>query len=307
MMRNCRGKRSTSATLAVAAGLWMIVALVGNGALAQGYSVEEELANADWQKQTVAEGVVWKRAHLEDLYGLPQSINVLEVNLNRRGIEVDVAASDTGRVKTSVMARSAGATAAVNGSFFNVDNGASVVFFQRNGRAADQSQGEIAAYREEAAVATERNGDAGVIRRVGADWERMPRLEDVLASGPLLVWNGRVADTRNVGFNVTHHPRTALGITDDNHLIMVAVDGRARRAAGMTTRELAWMMRGLGSTAAVNLDGGGSTTMWIKGTGVVNYPSDNGAYDHQGERAVANAVVIFAHGADGAGRGSSKQ
>lgn len=284
--------------LAVAAGLWMVVALVGPAALAQGYSVEEQLADADWTTQTIAEGVVWKRARLEGLFGLPQSLNVLEVNLNQSGVEVDVASADTGRVAPSVLAQRAGAVAAVNGSFFNVETGASVVFFQRDGQAVRFSHAEIAAEREGAAVATEWGGDAGVLRRMGSDWEPVPRLEDILASGPLLVWGGRVAETRPVGFNVTHHPRTALGLTDDNHLLLVTVDGRAPQAAGMTIRELARVMRDLGSTSALNLDGGGSTTMWVGGKGVVNYPSDNGAFDHRGERGVANAVVIFARGAE---------
>ena len=290
MRRHCSEHRSSLLTVA---GLCLIVVLGGHGAFAQGYSVEAQLADADWQTKTVAEGVVWKRAQLEGLFGLPQSLNVLEVDLNQSDVEVDVASADTGRVATSAMARRAGAVAAVNGSFFNVETGASVVFFQRDGEAVTFSD-EIVAEREEAAVATERGGDAGVLRRVGADWERAPRLEDVLASGPLLVWDGRVVDTRTVGFNVTHHPRTALGVTDNNHLLLVTVDGRAPQAAGMTIRELAWVMRDLGSTSALNLDGGGSTTMWVGGRGVVNYPSDNGAFDHRGERGVANAVVIFA-------------
>jgi exopolysaccharide biosynthesis protein len=45
----------------------------------------------------------------------------------------------------------------------------------------------------------------------------------------------------------------------------------------------------------MNLDGGGSAAMWIKGKphkGIVSHPSDNKAFDHLGERAIANAIVI---------------
>lgn len=122
----------------------------------------------------------------------------------------------------------------------------------------------------------------------------MDRFEDVLAGGPLLLWDGRTVASQPVGFNVTHHPRTALGVTEDEHLLLVTVDGRAPEAAGLTIRELAWVMQGLGCTSAMNLDGGGSTTMWVDGRGVVSYPSDNEMYDHAGERAVANAVVVLA-------------
>ncbi len=63
----------------------------------------------------------------------------------------------------------------------------------------------------------------------------------------------------------------------------------------MTLYELAEMMRLLKCRDAVNLDGGGSTTMWIDGkpfNGVVNMPSDNKKWDHEGERAVANILIV---------------
>lgn len=52
-------------------------------------------------------------------------------------------------------------------------------------------------------------------------------------------------------------------------------------------------MRWLGCTEAINLDGGGSSTMYIKEFGVVNYPSDNGLHDHEGERPVSNAILLL--------------
>lgn len=52
------------------------------------------------------------------------------------------------------------------------------------------------------------------------------------------------------------------------------------------------LARALGAVDAINLDGGGSTTMYVKGHGVLNYPCDNGAFDHRGERAVASAIHV---------------
>ena len=263
----------------------------------QPYAVEEVLSEAEWTAEHVADGVTWRHARLGGLFGLPQSISVLDIDLAAEGVEVDIVSADSGRVETSVLARQAGAVAAVNGSFFDVENGGTVVFSQRDGRPLKQSSSGAAvpAFRNEAAVAAERDGDATVIRKAGPRWQTLARFEDVLSSGPLLLWDSRAAALQNASFNVTHHPRTAIGITENGHLLMVTVDGRAREAAGMTTRELAWVMRGLGCTSALNLDGGGSTTMWIRGRGVVNYPSDNKKYDHEGERAVANAVVVRVH------------
>ena len=80
------------------------------------------------------------------------------------------------------------------------------------------------------------------------------------------------------------HPRTAVG-WNATHIFLVVVDGRQRSSLGMTPPELANYMRKLGCTEALNLDGGGSVTMWLCGQ-IVNSPS-GGA-----ERAAANALVL---------------
>ncbi len=97
-------------------------------------------------------------------------------------------------------------------------------------------------------------------------------------------------------FNTRRHPRTVAGIKGDS-LFLLTVDGRTPPAAGMSTLELAKILGSLGCQTAINLDGGGSTTMWIDEqttNGIVSYPSDNGAFDHFGERPCANAIIINA-------------
>lgn len=96
------------------------------------------------------------------------------------------------------------------------------------------------------------------------------------------------------GFATTRHPRTAAGIASDGtRLLLVTVDGRQKpRSDGMTLRELANLMLALGARDAINLDGGGSTTMVVKSRTtdkltVVNTPSDP-----NGEREVGNALAI---------------
>jgi uncharacterized protein (TIGR03382 family) len=87
----------------------------------------------------------------------------------------------------------------------------------------------------------------------------------------------------------TRNPRTAVGLSQDGHTLwMVVVDGRSTISAGMTCTELASLMKGLGAYKAINLDGGGSTTMYIRGSGVVNKPSDGT------ERVVGNHLGLFA-------------
>jgi exopolysaccharide biosynthesis protein len=67
-------------------------------------------------------------------------------------------------------------------------------------------------------------------------------------------------------------------------------------AEGLNLAELTFLAKILDCKDAINLDGGGSTTMYVKGQnedGVVNYPCDNKQFDHKGERAVSNVVMIL--------------
>jgi hypothetical protein len=89
------------------------------------------------------------------------------------------------------------------------------------------------------------------------------------------------------GFALRRNPRTIAGVTRGGRLLLVAVDGRAPGySAGLDFEEEAAVMRSLGARDAVNLDGGGSTTMTIRGN-VVTRPSDA-----TGERPIGDAIVL---------------
>jgi hypothetical protein len=91
-------------------------------------------------------------------------------------------------------------------------------------------------------------------------------------------------------FALRRNPRTIAGVTRDGRLLLVAVDGRAPGySAGLSFDEGAAVMRALGAVDAVNLDGGGSTTMTIRGT-VVTRPSDA-----TGERPIGDAILLVPH------------
>ena len=90
----------------------------------------------------------------------------------------------------------------------------------------------------------------------------------------------------NIG---VRNPRTAIGFSrDSTTLWLVTVDGRSNASVGMTGVELGDFMRELGAYQALNLDGGGSTTMVVRDR-IVNTPSDS-----TGERAVGDALVLVA-------------
>ena len=117
-----------------------------------------------------------------------------------------------------------------------------------------------------------------------------PGILDTSGGNPTLVRNGRVLAGNVDGTTPFHrrNPRTGVGATADGRLLLVTVDGRRPgHSVGMTLREFAELFVGLGATSAINLDGGGSTTMVLNGT-VVNRVSD------PQERRVPTAVLVLA-------------
>lgn len=243
---------------------------------------EEQLPAAAWAAEEVGLGIEWRAARVEHLFGRPQSFNVLLVA--PRGTRVDVARA-RGLERTSTMARRAGALAAVNGGYFKKDGSPDGLL---------KLDGELVSSRGRgchAGFGVDPRGRVKIGECPGDDW---PGMVDALGAGPLVLENGRVVDHGDAQRRI-RHPRTALGQRADGVLVFVVADGRTEQAGGVSFEELGRLMRSLGCRAAVNLDGGGSSVLWIRGRGrhgVVSHPCDNRAFDHEGERKVGNAVLI---------------
>jgi len=116
--------------------------------------------------------------------------------------------------------------------------------------------------------------------------------EDIVGGVPQLIKNGKIEITweqekQSKQFVETRHPRTAVAKLKDGKFLMITVDGRSAESVGMSLLELAEMLLEFGAVDAMNLDGGGSTTMFLGGK-VVNQPSDK-----EGERKVGDAILVF--------------
>lgn len=244
-----------------------------------------------WTTRQVAKGVTWKYHRFDSLFDAKQSVTVLDIDL--RKVRTRVEFVDSGFFRTSARAGETGALAAVNGSFFNTQTGGSTVFLQHDGVVITPSRDALRAYRDNAGFAIDASGNVSIIRKPEHGWTLMKNYATVLSSGPLLVFDGKPVAQVQEKFNTNRHPRTAIGLTRNRHVIAAVVDGRSPEAYGMTTTELATVMKALGCDIAMNLDGGGSSTVWIKTEGVVNFPSDNKKFDHGGERAVSNCIVFL--------------
>lgn len=243
------------------------------------------------EQKTLISGVAWQYYHFDDLFDSKQSVNVITIDLSEAKLKADIAYLDTARQTTSSLAKANDALLAINGSFFDTKKGGSVVFFQEDHILIDTTRLPNA-YRSNGAVAIDNQGQIKILQRPAPTWKTSQTYKDILSSGPLLLYKDHVLQQDSSKFNRNRHPRACIGITYDHRLILLTVDGRSAQAAGMSIPELTQLMDTLGCQQALNLDGGGSTTLWMREQGVVNYPSDNKKYDHQGERAVANCILF---------------
>jgi exopolysaccharide biosynthesis protein len=139
------------------------------------------------------------------------------------------------------------------------------------------------------------DGSFGIIdeTEVSAEALLSDGVVQLFAFGPALLENGETAVSKNdeVDRASSSNPRTAIGIVEPLHYIVVVSDGRTSESEGLTLYELAEVMQQYGCTTAYNLDGGGSSTMVFAGE-VVNNPTTNGKKIT--ERAVSDIVYISA-------------
>ncbi len=189
--------------------------------------------------------------------------------------------------KTSVTAADNNAILAVNGDYYGANSTGYVI---RNGVVyrdtvrEDSSNGDLAIYKD---------GSFKVIYEDQISAEQLVNdgVVNLLAFGPALVENGEIAVDTNteVGQAMASNPRTAIGIIDENHYIIVVSDGRTSESEGLSLYQLAEVMKSYGAKTAYNLDGGGSSTLYFNGH-VINKPTTGG--NKISERAVSDIVYI---------------
>ncbi len=251
-------------------------------------------AGLEWRQEMLPGGIIWKYAHPDSLYGHPQYLNILEAD--RRRVEADLLFVTDTLVRTSAMAALAGAVAAVNAGFFDVKAGGSVTLMKVRGKLINRTRPNHLEAKSEilrGAIIIDKRGRLQVAA-AGPDEQYLSRrYHTVLLTGPLLLSAGAPVALAERAFNDNRHPRTCACITEDERVLFLTVDGRTAESHGMALPELRMLLQSLGCRDAVNLDGGGSTTMWVQGR-VVNMPCDNKRFDHEGERPVANALILRA-------------
>lgn len=249
-----------------------------------------------WEQEKIAPGLTWKSSHTVLYDSVPQNINILIINLHKR--EILLSYNPEKNIVVSKQAAAAGALAAVNAGFFNIKNGGSATYIKTGGLIVDTDTAKKwkRNLNMTGSVLVDKNGNITIEKAETNSWyDSHPEYADVLVTGPLLLTGKEKMQLPSTALVINKHPRTAIGKRGNHKVILVTLDGRTDQAIGMTLTELADFMLSLHCKDAVNLDGGGSTTMWISGmpfNGIVNMPCDNKKFDHLGERAVSDILII---------------
>lgn len=229
----------------------------------------------------------------------PWSIHALLVDLKAPGIRLTATNPAERRQTVSSFARSNHVAAAVNGDFFNLETFVTGGLSIGDGRRWRDTEDQ----RHTGQLVSDGKTAKLVAPRVLLKPE--PWMKEVVSGHPLLVDGGKDFGSSD-GVLQDRHPRTAVGLSQDGRtLILAVVDGRQSSSVGMTGAELSRLMIGLGAWTALNLDGGGSSAMYVDGAGVVNRPSDGRervVANHLGVRASRVRGTLYGRVLDPAGR-----
>ena len=258
--------------------------------------------NTVWNVDTL-DGFILRQCHFmhRQVFNSNQCISIIEIP---KGSKAHLAfAADTVLTTTSAFAQRHHAAAAINGSYFNMSTGAPVCYLRVAGRELGENtpSPQDSVNRKYYQNATIRLLSSGRPVFVIPDSSRRAEVQmkdsNIMTAGPMLIHRGQVTPQRmDRRFVYARHNRTALGRRKDGTILLLVADGRCRGVAeGLSIPELTDVMRWLGCTEACNLDGGGSTTMYVEGRGeggIVNHPSDNARFDAAGQRRVANAILV---------------
>lgn len=260
-------------------------------------------------RQLDGDKLVWYRFHGEK-FGAKQFVNVLALDLNCKDYELDFVALEKADSLSSV-ALSHDAVVGINGTY---EWDAS--FVKADGKVYSEitlPSDHVRYWKHEGAVAFDgKKVKIGYGNKASYLKNKMP---DIFSSSPMLIDNYKpvgaafVGDISELDLDKLHyedyrrhqgvrHPRTAIALSRSNKLLLITIDGRSENGAGMSAKEVTeFLCEYFNPRYALNLDGGGSTTMYIKGSGesltdVINYPTDNKRYDHYGQRRVPTHILV---------------
>ena len=288
--------------------------------------VANKPADGQWTVTEVMPGLNYLSfSGLDPVTGSAQAVFVADCDLTQPGYALKYYVAHNGQKCTSEVMRETGAVVAMNAAYeepsvvLKVDG--QLLSCMPNNTIMDTG---VPNWKSEAAIYTSADGRSVRISYDGkgrslADLRTFYASStepNIFSSAPMLIENHVPVGASFAGFysadelqkfnyeegprhQGVRHPRTAVALTDNGHLLMVVVDGRRPGVSeGMSARELTqFLQENFHPRDALNMDGGGSSTLCVAGQGdpnthVVNYPTDNKKYDHAGERRVSSYFYL---------------
>lgn len=277
-----------------------LFSIVSTAVHAQTIEDSIRISKIDWVVIDLDNGIRVKQAQVKDLYKGVQNISIIEVDNKDLNYEIGTYSPDSSTLrKTSEQARFLDALVAINGTFFDMKNGGDVNFHKMNGNILYKTKPSEFKMRAKGAFCTN-NNRYDIINwseKIENDSLNYLLYDDILVSGPLLIFQNAMENLDSTSFVYNKHPRSAIAINQSGNILFVVFDGRhPNNADGVNLYELAHFLKLIGAKEALNLDGGGSSTLYIKDFGensIVNMPSDNKIFDHEGERSVASIIFVL--------------
>lgn len=245
-------------------------------------------------RKTPTDSIGFVQIKTDTLFNSKQIISLLTLQKNNFDrFRIEFAYSNSDLRKTSSFGKSKNAEAAINGGFFDIDNGGSVTYLEVNDSVISRNRPSNLKWAKSNSIINGAiiisNEFKIIIQPANSEqfYEQSKQEEAVLITGPLLLLNSEILKLPNMDLVNNRHPRTCLCETNES-LILITIDGRNKEAEGMSLIETQTFLLHINCINAINLDGGGSTTMWTKEKSIVNFPSDK-----LGERPVSNVLLII--------------
>ncbi len=287
--------------------IFALALFVSIGVFARENNDSLTFVNAKWDVKQVADGIVLHQFHFTGknmLFDSHQYVSIVEIDTQVAKGRFALA-NDEGKItQTSKFATDSAAVVACNGTFYNMSEPYNCVcYFRKNGVEAFAFTEDML-QRDNGGVLISESGKISIVPAdptspgnvMPQDWIAKYTEPSVMSSGPILIVNGTNAYLEENSFNRNRHPRTAIATRDDM-VYLVTVDGRSKEYAnGVSLWELSSILHYIGVEDALNLDGGGSTTLYVAGepdNGIVNHPSDNKVFDRAGERYIVNSILFI--------------
>lgn len=259
----------------------------------------------------------------DETSGAYQNVNVLEVDLNNPRYGIKFAYIAGGDSTSHMVLKEPEAIAGINGGYE-----LEAIYVKVNNSIISEvslPSNHLRFWKHEAAIFSTGERNVGIFY-AGKDGTKAIETyqaldaDNIIASAPMLVNDYDPIGEEFVDASYTEeqlgqfdyedyrnhqgvrHPRTVYALTDDNDLLLITIDGRTPGdREGMNAAEVTrFIVKYFNPRWALNMDGGGSTTLCVKGYGtpndVVNYPTDKGRNDHIGQRKVSTHLLVLDHG-----------